>query len=550
MVATVISEIVKSMLGPKGMDKMLVTATGDVVITNNGKAALDRLNVSHPVAKILIEVAKTQDAIAGDGTKTAVIFAGELLKKAEKLLDQKIHPTIIIKGYNEAAKKAFEILDDIAVKALMEDEETLKKVARTVMEGRITEDAQNRLAEFVVSAVKRVAEEKMGNIVVDVGHVDFRTKAGGSINDSKLIEGLIIYKEKLHPRMPEKIKNAKIALLECSLDPLTRKTTDWSKEYVINKPEDLKGFIDKEKEFNKGIVNKVKRVGVNVVFCRKRISESILNCFAEEGVLALDLVGEADMTRLERATRGKIVSSLDDLAKKDLGKAGLVEFRKIAGDEMLFINRCREPKATTILIRGGTEHVVDELERIVKDSAKAVAVAVEEGKVVAGGGATEAEVARQLREFSRTFKGKEQLAVEAFAEAMEAIPKILAMNAGLDPINVLITLRTGHANGNVNLGVNAVERKVEDVMERGLIDAFKVKQHAIKAASEAAAIVLRIDNIMAVAKPREIEGEEKGKERERQRIMEEKVKRVLEKEEELKEVDKHLIERIMHHETM
>lgn len=550
MIATVISEILKTMLGPKGMDKMLVTATGDVVITNDGKTTLDKINVTHPIAKILIDVAKTQDTIAGDGTKTVVMLAAELLKEAGKLLDQNIHPTVIIRGYNEATRKTLEILDSTAIRVSIEDEETLKKVARTIMEGRIVADLQNHFANLVVIAVKRVAEENMGKIVVDVDHVDFTKKSGGGINDSELIEGLVIYKGKPHPRMPEKIEDAKIALLECSLDPLTRKTTDWRKEYVIKKPEHLKGFIDKEKEFNRGIVEHVKRAGARVLFCRKRISESILNCFAAEGVLALELVGEKDMTRLGKATGGKIVSSVGDLTENDLGEAGLVELRKIAGDEMLFIDHCKDPKATTILIRGGIEHVIEELERVIKDSLKSVAVTVESGKVIAGSGAIEMEVAGKLRDFSRTFKGREQLAIEAFAVAMEVIPKTLAANAGLDPIDVLIELRTGHANGHTHLGVNAVERKVEDVMERGLVDAFKVKQHAIKAASEAAAIILRVDDFIEATKPKEIKREEKRKEKERKRIMDEKVRRVLEKEEELKEIDKRLIEKITHPETI
>nr|MDO8080053.1 thermosome subunit beta [Candidatus Freyarchaeota archaeon] len=550
MVAMLISEVVKTMLGPKGVNKMLVTETGEVVITNDGKTLLDKMKVTHPISKILIDVAKTQDTIAGDGTKTVVILAAELLKEAGKLLNQKIHPTVIIKGYDEATKRTLEILDGITIHVSIEEEETLKKVARTVMGGRIGADLQNHLADLIVIAVKHVAEEKMGEIIVDVEHVGFIKKAGGSVNDSELVGGLVISKGKPHPRMPGKIEDAKIALLGCSLDPLTRKTTDWRKEYVIKKPEQLKGFIDMEKEFNKGIVEHVKRAGARVLFCRKRISESIINCFAEEGVLALDLVGEKDMLRLEKATGGKIVSNVDDLTENDLGDAGLVELRKIAGDEMLFINRCKDPKATTMLIRGGTEHVIEEVERVVKDSLKAVAVTVESGKIIAGGGAIEMEVAGKLRDFSRTFKGREQLAIEAFAVAMEVIPKTLAANSGLDPIDVLIKLRTGHANGCTHLGINAIEREVEDVMKRGLVDAFKVKQHAIKSASETAAIILRVDDFIAATNQKEIKEEEKRKESERKRIMDEQVRKVLEKEEELKEIDKRFMEKIKHPETI
>lgn len=550
MVATLISEVVKTMLGPKGMDKMLVTETGEVVITNDGKTLLDKMRITHPISKILIDAAKTQDTIAGDGTKTVVILAAELLKEAGKLLDQKIHPTVIIKGYDEATKRTLEILDSITIHASIEDEETLKKVARTVMSGRIGADSQNHLAGLVVVAVKHVAEERMSEIIVDVEQVGFTKKAGGRVNDSELVEGLVISKGKPHPRMPRKIEDAKIALLECSLDPLTRKNTDWRKEYVIKNPEQLKGFVDMEKEFNRGIAEHVKSAGARVLFCRKRISESIINCFAEEGVLALDLVGEKDMIRLEKATGGKIVSSVDDLTENDLGYAGLVELRKIAGDEMLFIDRCKDPKATTMLIRGGTEHVIEEVERVVKDSLKAVAVTVESGKAIAGGGAIEMEVAEKLRDFSRTFKGREQRAIEAFAVAMEVIPKTLAANSGLDPINVLIKLRMGHANGCTHLGINAIEREVEDVMQRGLVDAFKVKQHAIKVASETAAIILRVNDFVAATNQKEIKEEEKRKESERKRIMDEQVRRVLEKEEELKEIDKRFMEKMKHPETI
>ena len=550
MVATVISEILKTMLGPKGMNKMLVTATGDVVITSEGKTTLEKLNVTHPIARILIDVAKTQYTIAGDGTKTVVILAAELLKEAGKLLDQNIHPTVIIRGYEEATRKTLEILERLSKPVSIEDDEVLKNVARMVMGSRISTDLQNRLADIVVIAAKRVAEENLGKIVVNVDNVDFTKKGGGSLNDSELINGLIIYKGRPHPRMPCKVENAKIALLNSSLEPFTRKSMDWRKEYLIKTPEQLKEFIDKEKEVNKRIVENVKRVGARVLFCRKRISESIISFFAEEGIMALDMTGEKDMARLEKATGAKIVSNINELNEKDLGEAGLVEFRKISGDEMLFIDHCKNPKATSILIRGGTEHTVEELERIIKASLKAVAVTIEYGKIIAGGGAIEMEVAGKLRDFSRIFKGREQLAIEAFASAMEAIPKTLATNAGLEPINVLVELRSRHAKGYTNLGVNTVKREVEDVVERGLVEAYKVKQHAFKAASETANAILRIDDFINVTRQKEREEEEKRLAMERKRIMDEKIRKLLEKEEELKQIDKSLTERMMHPETI
>lgn len=550
LVATAFSEIVKTMLGPRGMDKMLITATGDTIITNDGRVVLDKMKITNPIARILIDLAITQDAVVGDGTKTVVLLAGELLKRGGELLDKKIHPTVIIKGYKEATARALEILNENAINASINDEETLKKVARTVMGGRVVYDVKGRLADIVVTAVKRVAEVKAGIIALDVDSISFRKKAGKGTKDSELIEGLIIYKKRPYPQMPMKIENAKIALLDCSLDPLTRKATDWwDKSYVIDSPEQLRSFINSEKEFNEVIVKEIKRIGANVLFCRKRISEQILSCFAKEGIVALNLVDEKDMMRLERATGGKIVSSLDGLTGKDLGWAGLVEFRKIAEDEMLFIERCRDPKAVTILLRGGLEEVVEDLERVVEDGCKAVATAIKDQRVVAGGGAIEMEVAKKVREFSGTFRGKEQLAIEAFADAVEAIPKTLAANAGSDPIDILLELRVGHAKGQANLGFNAIDRRVEDTVKCGLLDVLKVKQHAIKTASEATMIILRIDDTIAAPKPSEKKEEERRKEMERQRIMGEKIRGVLKEEEEFIKIEKEAKERMMHPET-
>ena len=550
LVATAFSEIVKTMLGPKGMSKMLITTSGDTIITNNGMVVLDKMKITNPIARILIDLAITQHVMVGDGTKTVVLLAGELLKRSEELLDKKIHPTVIIKGYKEATARALEILNENAINASINDEETLKKIARTVMGGGVIYDVKGRLADIVITAVKRVAEVKSGIIALDVESISFRKKAGKGTKDSELIEGLIIYKKRPHPQMPMRVENAKIALLDCSLDPLTRKATDWwDKNYVIDSPEQLRGFIDSEKEFNEAIVKEIKRVGVNVLFCRERISEQILSCFAKEGIVALNLMDEKDMIRLGRATGGKIVSSLDDLLEKDLGWAGLVEFRKITDDEMLFVERCRDPKAVTILLRGGSEQVVEDLGRVVEDGCKAVAIAIEDQRVVAGGGAIEMEIAKKVREFSETFHGKEQLAIEAFADAVEAIPKTLAANAGSDPIDILLELRAGHDKGHTNLGFNAIEHTVEDAVECGLLDLLKVKQYAIKTASEAAIMILRIDDTIAAAKPREKREEERGREMERQRITEEKVRGVL-KEEELMIIEKEVKERMMHPETI
>jgi thermosome len=544
MVAAVISEIVKTMLGPKGMDKMLVSATGDVVIATGGRQTLERLNVTHPVARVLVDVAKAQDEIEGDGTKTAVILAGELLRQAEKLLDQKIHPKIINDGYSQGIKKALEILDSLAVSVSFVDDMTLKKVAATTMGGRIAENMLDYFAGLVVAAIKLVAEEKTTGVSVNVDMVDVVKKAGGAISDSELIKGLIINKKKPHESMPSKVHDAKIALLGCSLDPLIRKNTDWSKDYAVKKPEQMEAFLEKEREFTGGIVEKIKCSGATVLFCRKRVSASILNQLAEERIVAFDLVPEKDILRLERATGGKVVFSVGDLSEKDLGSAGLVEFRKVAGDEMVFINGCRNAKAATILLRGGTDQVIDRLERVVAGCLKAVAAAVECGKVLPGGGAAEMEVAMKLRDFSRTFGGKEQLAVEAFAASMEVIPKTLAANAGLDCTDVLVELKAGHAFGREHFGVDAVECKLEDVMRKGLLDVYTVRQHALKAACEAAVAILRIDDIIAATDLKAIRVEQKLKERERKRVTDEKIRRVLAKDEELKSVNNSLIGRV------
>lgn len=540
IVATVISEILKTMLGPKGMSKMLVTDTGDVLITANGKAMLERLNVSHPIARVLIEVAKTQDKNCGDGTKTAVILAGELLKESGKLLDQGIHPAFIIKGYIEAVDKAMKILDKLAISISADNEVALKKVAKTVIGGYLGENEQNHVADLIVTAVKWIAAESTEHASMDIDNVGFVRKIGGGVNDSKLIRGVIINRGKPHPEMPEKITDAKIALLECSLNPFMRKSGDWSKEYIIKEKEQLTAFIKKENELNNEVVERIKRTGAKVLFCRKRISESLINCFAKKGILAFELVSEKDMTRLARATEGKIVSCVSDLTESNLGVSDLVEFQKIAGDEMLFVERYKNPKAATLLLRGGTTHTIEELERAVKNGIKAVALVAKNGKILPGGGATEMEISKELRKISRTFKGKEQLAVEAFATAIEAIPKTIASSAGLNPHDSLMELRVGHTNGSMYLGVNAVKRRIEDVTKDGLFDVFDAKRHAIRIAVEIATMILRIDDAVFVTNLEEIMEREKSKIKERKRVSDEKIRRLLEKDEELRKIGKRL----------
>ena len=547
LVAKLISEYAKTMLGPKGMDKMLVDVQGDVVVTNDGKVMMEKIEAKHPVARILKEVAEVQDVEVGDGTKTAIVLTGALLKEGERLVDQKVHPTTIVTGYEVAVKKALVTLKKIAFNVSINDDDVLKKLVKTVMGGRLDDNAKNRLSNLIVEAANQIFEEKTGK--VDVDRIDFRKRAGGSVIDSRLIQGLVIYKGKPHISMPNRIDNAKIALVIKPLE-LTRKTTDWVREYIIKSPGQLTAFKTEEDEYLRDMAKKVEEVGANVLFCQKNVSDSMMNFFSEKEVLALNLTGEEDMERLSEALGATIVSDVSDLKESDLGWASLVEFRKVAGDEMLFLEGCRDPKALTFLIRGGAKHVVDEVERIVKDAVKVVSVVVEGGGIVAGGGAPEFEMAKIVRRASRKIGGKEQLAVEAFADAIEAIPKALIGNAGLDPIDFLMRLRAEHTDGKANAGIDVFNKTIVDMEEAGVIEAYNVKRHALESAYEAAKTILRIDDMIAVTRPEEIEKEERRKGMERERIQQEKVKKVLEKEEELKEIDKRLMERIRHPETM
>ncbi len=537
-VAVWLSESLKTMLGPKGMNKMLVDVLGKPLITNDGREALDNMGATNPVAKMIIEIARTQDFVAGDGTKTSVILAGELLKKAEKLLNQKVHPIFIIKGYEVASKKALTFLDTLATGVSIEDEATLKKLVKTVIGGRLDEDSKNHLTNLIVTAAKTIAEEKSGKIVVDPIHLDIKKQEGKSVKDTELVSGLVLTRTKPHIKMPDKIENPKIALVKLPLDPHAHRAVETRKIIMLNRPEDLKGISDMAIEHAQGIVNQVKRAGANVLCCRKTISDLILSCFADAGILALNLVSEEDLLRLEKATGAKIVMSMNELTAEDLGQAGLAEYRSSSFHELLFVDRCKDPRAVTILVRGGTVQMVAEIERIIKDCIKAISVAIEAGKVISGGGAAEIEIARKLRALSRTYKGKEQLAIEAFAEAVETIPRTLASNAGLDPIDVLVELRSGHANGNVNLGVNGLGRKVEDMAERGCLDAFTVKQHAIKVSCEIAQMILRIDDAVAATNLKVIKAEKKRKEDEVAFKTNERVIEASKNREEFKELEK------------
>jgi thermosome len=494
MAARVIAESVRSTLGPRGMDKMLVDSLGDVVITNDGVTILKEIDVEHPAAKMVIEVAKTQDNEVGDGTTTAVVLAGEFLRRAEELLEQDIHPAIISNGYRLASDKAIELLNELAISISPEDEDILRKIAMTAMTGKGAEVALEKLAEIAVKAVKSVAEEVNGKIEVDAENIKIEKRQGGSIDETDLIDGIVLDKEVVHPSMPKKIKDAKILLLDSSLEV---KETETDAKIRITDPEMLQKFVEQEEKMLKEMVDKIVGAGANVVFCQKGIDDLAQYYLAKAGVLAVRRVKKSDIEKLAKATGAKVQTELREVKPEDLGYAQLVEERKIGDEKMVFIEGCKNPKAVTILIRGGTEHVVDEISRGVEDAIRVIECALEDGKVVAGGGAPEIEVALKLKEYAPTLGGREQLAVEAFAQALEIIPRTLAENAGIDPIDVLVELKSAHEKGDKYAGVDVETGKIVDMKDKGVIEPLRVKTQALASATEVGVMILRIDDVIA-----------------------------------------------------
>lgn len=489
--AKAVASAVRTTLGPKGMDKMLVDTIGDVVITNDGVTILKEMDIEHPAAKMMVEVAKTQDDEVGDGTTTAVVVAGELLKRAEDLLDQDVHPTVIAHGYRLAAKKAQELINNIAIDVRVDDIEMLKKIAETSMTGKGAESAKEKLCELVVRAVTMVADE---DNTVDTDFIKVEKKVGGTIDDSEIIEGVVLDKERVHPGMPKLIENAKILLLNAAVE---YKKTEVDAEISITSPDQLQMFLDEEEKMIRAIVDKVIKSGANVLICQKGIDDIAQHYLAKSGVLAVRRVKKSDMTKLSRATGASVVSSIDAIEESELGAAGRVEEKKVSGEEMIFVTDCVNPKAVTLIIRGGTVHVVDELDRALEDALRVVSVAVEDQKFVAGGGAPEIEVSLRLRDYAATVGGRAQLAIEAFAGALEIIPRTLAENAGLDPIDMLVELRSAHETGNKSAGLDVIAAKVTDMLAAGVIEPLRVKTQAISSAAEAAVMILRIDDVIA-----------------------------------------------------
>ena len=504
MAARVIGEVLKTTLGPRGMDKMLIDSLGDITITNDGATILDEMEVEHPAGKRMVEVAKTQDDMVGDGTTTAVILAGELLKKAEELLDQNIHPTVIVSGYRKAVQKAIETINNIAIPVNIKDRETLRKVALTSMSSKAVGPAKEHLAEIAIDAVKQIVEKRGERNVADIDNIQIIKKEGKSLFESQLIRGLIIDKEAVHSGMPKKIENAKIALLDC---PLEIEKTETSAEIRIRDPTQMKAFLDQETRMLKEMVEKIKAVGARVLFCQKGIDDMAQHFLAKQGILAARRVKQSDMEKLSRATGARIVTDLDDLKLEDLGMAGMVEERKIGEDKMIFVEKCKDPRSVAVLIRAGLERMVDEAERAMNDALSVVSDVIENNKIVPGGGAVEVEISKELRKHATKVGGREQLAIEAFADAFEIVPKTLAENAGLEAIDIIAELRAAHEKTDGQpMGINVLKGKVENMQENGVIEPLAVKEQAAKSATESASMILRIDDVIASTKPKEPTG--------------------------------------------
>ncbi|MCX8196842.1 MAG: TCP-1/cpn60 chaperonin family protein [Candidatus Micrarchaeota archaeon] len=496
-VAYAVANIVRTTLGPKGMDKMLVSELGDIVITNDGATILEEMNVEHPAAKIMVEIAKTQDKEVGDGTTTSVMLAGMLLKKAGDLLDQDIHASTIIKGYDLAAKKANEILDKISTKVSINDKQTLEKIAAVAMGSKSigVGSSKDMLAKMVVTAVTQVAEERNGKYFVDDELIKIEKKAGGEINDTQLIQGVLIDKEVVHPGMPKSVKNAKIALLDCALEI---EKTEVDAKIEITSPEQMQAFLAQEEKMLRDMVEKIASTGANVVFCQKGIDDVAQHFLYKKGILAVRRVKKSDMEKLARATGGKIATTLDDLSSKDLGIAGEVNERTIAGEKMVFVENCKDPKSVTIFVRASTDHVVSEGERAIVDAIGAVSSAIEDGRYVTGGGSTELELSVQLAKYATEIGGREQLAIQAFAESLEIVPRTLAENAGMDAIDALVNLRAKHKKeGGEHFGIDVHNSTIADMKALGVFEPLKVKTQAIASAYEAAKMLLRIDDMIA-----------------------------------------------------
>ncbi|MFC1697186.1 thermosome subunit alpha [Nanoarchaeota archaeon] len=494
MAAKLVAETVRTTLGPKGMDKMIVDSLGDVVVTNDGVTILNEMQIEHPAAKMIVEVAKTQEDEVGDGTTTAVVLAGELLKKAEDLLEQNIHPTVLAKGYRIAAEKSIEILNEMAEDVSIKEESVLRKVAETAMTGKGAENAKEILSQLVVKAIKKVVDIEEENIYFNYENIKIEKKVGGSVEDSELIDGIVLDKERVHSGMPKRIVEAQIALIDSAIEI---KNTEIDAKISITSPSQMEAFLEQEEIIIKKMVDKIIASGANVLLCQKGIDDMAQHFFAKHGIYSCRRIKKSDMIKLSRATNARIITNVDDLNPEDLGKAGVVEEIKVGDENMTYVIECKKAKAVTLLVRGGTEHVVDEVKRAVDDAIGDVAAAVKYKKIVAGAGAPEIELSRKLKRFANSLSGREQLAVQAFAEAMEIIPRTLAENAGLDPIDVLTELKSAHDKKQLWAGIDVFTGKVMDAWIKGVLEPLKIKTQAVSSAAEVAVMILRIDDVIS-----------------------------------------------------
>jgi thermosome len=503
MAAKAVAAAVRTTLGPKGMDKMLVDGGGDVTITNDGVTILKQMEIEHPAAKMLVEVAKTQDDEVGDGTTTAAVLAGELLEQAGHLLEQNVHPTIIATGYRAAADKALDILKDFTHTISEKDNDALLSIAKTAMTGKGTEGSKEKLAEIAVDAIKSIVDEEDGKKVVDIDNIKIEKKVGQSVDDCELIKGIVLDKNKAHENMPNRVKDAKIALIT---RPIEFSKMELEAEINISTPGELSQYLDQEEQIVHDIVNRIAASGANIVLCQLGIEDIAQHFLAKANILAVERVEKKDIEKVARAVGANLITSVDDCNASDLGTAGLVELQGHGEDKMLFITECSNPRAVSIIIRGGTEHVVDSTERAIEDALRVVGVAIEDEKLVAGAGSPEVELALRLKDYASTLKGREQLAIAKFSEALEIIPKTLAENAGLDPIDMLVELRSQHEKGNKDAGLNVFTGNVENMWQNGVIEPLRVKTQAINSATETAIMILRIDDVLAATGGTEPEG--------------------------------------------
>jgi archaeal chaperonin len=500
--AKVVAELVRTSLGPRGMDKMLVNSIGDVTITNDGATILKEIDVKHPAAKMMVEVAKSVDNEVGDGTTSSVVLAGALIEKAEELINKEVHATVIVDGYQKASEKALDILrQDIAIKSDAEDKELLNKIAFTSMASKlVANDAQelsNKVVDAVLLIAEKLKEDEADKIKVDIDNIKVEKKAGASIHDTQLIRGIILDKEVVHSAMPRRIDGAKIALLNC---PLEIEKTEMSAEIRINQPQQMQRFLDEENRMLRSMVDKIKSSGANVVLCQKGIDDMAQHYLAKEGIVAVRRIKESDMTKLSKATGAKIITNIDELSSADLGSADLVEERKVETDKWVIVEGCKNPKALSILVRGGSQRIVDEAERSVHDAIMTVKDVIEYPYVVLGGGASDVAISQKIREWSGSLSGREQLAAEKYADALESIPLVLAENAGMDIIDTQVQLRTKSSTGKVRYGVDVLEGKVADLASKDVYEPLLVKEQIIKSATETASMILRIDNVIAASK--------------------------------------------------